>query len=176
VNQPRTGGGRQKTKYETVKNTKAIEKANGADGFRARPSPEKDGRNNRFDFHDRSLSRGQKLSRRASEERGCEFFLISSPRVLASRPWFLDRTRLPFAGAAFLLPRRLSLCFPASLETYQREHWKLALLRPVGLTARSGRLRAEEILLVRRHVSTQRCCYSSLLFENSVCPRSTVMR
>jgi hypothetical protein len=28
------------------------------------------------DFHDRSLSRGQKLSRRASEERGCKFFLI----------------------------------------------------------------------------------------------------
>jgi len=46
----------------------------------------------------------------------------------------------------------LSLCLPASLETYQREHWKLALLRPVGLTARPGRLRAEEILLVRRHV------------------------
>ena len=28
------------------------------------------------DFHDRSLSRGQKLSRRASEERGCKSFLI----------------------------------------------------------------------------------------------------
>src|SRR6516162_3625317 len=43
--------------------------------------------------------------------------------VLASRPWFLfeDRTRLPFAGAAGLLPIRLSLCFPASLKTYQRE-------------------------------------------------------
>jgi hypothetical protein len=100
------------------------------------------------DFHDRSLSRGQRLSRRASEERGCKFSLISSPRVLASRPWFLDRTRLPFAWrSVFLLPRRLSLCFPASLETYQREHWKLALLRPVGLTARPGRLRAEEISL-----------------------------
>jgi hypothetical protein len=41
------------------------------------------------DFHDRSLSRGQKLSRRATEERGCNFFSVSSPRVLASRPWFL---------------------------------------------------------------------------------------
>jgi hypothetical protein len=51
-----------------------------------------------------------------------------------------------------VLNRRLSLCFPASLETYQREHRELALLRPVGLTARPGRLRAEEILLVRRHV------------------------
>src|SRR5258708_11150569 len=27
-------------------------------------------------FHDRSLSRGQKLSRRATEERGCKSFLI----------------------------------------------------------------------------------------------------
>jgi hypothetical protein len=47
--------------------------------------------------------------------------------------------------------RRLSLCFPASLETYQREHPELALLCPVGLTARLGRRRAEEILLVHRH-------------------------
>src|SRR6267143_3703198 len=41
------------------------------------------------DFHDRSLSRGQKLSRRASEERGCEKFLWILRRVWASRPWFL---------------------------------------------------------------------------------------
>src|SRR5882762_371614 len=41
------------------------------------------------DFHDRSLSRGQELSRRATEERGCKFFLDFSPRVLASQPWFL---------------------------------------------------------------------------------------
>src|SRR6266852_842502 len=41
------------------------------------------------DFHDRSLSRGQKLSRRASEERVYKFFSDSSPRVLASQPWFL---------------------------------------------------------------------------------------
>jgi hypothetical protein len=60
-----------------------------------------------------------------------------------------DRTRLPFAVSALEGPhRRLSLCFPASLETYQREHRELALLRPVGLTARPGRRRAEEILHV----------------------------
>jgi hypothetical protein len=41
------------------------------------------------DFHDRSLSRGQGLSRRAWEERGYKFFLNPSSRVLASRPWFL---------------------------------------------------------------------------------------
>src|SRR6266478_6709576 len=41
------------------------------------------------DFHDRSLSRGQKLSRRASEERGYKTLSDSSPRVLASQPWFL---------------------------------------------------------------------------------------
>src|SRR5216684_2657166 len=54
-----------------------------------------------------------------------------------------DRTRLPFAVSdqRVVLNRRLSLCFPASLETYQREHRELALLRPVGLTARPGRPR-----------------------------------
>jgi len=41
------------------------------------------------DFHDRSLSRGQKLSRRASEERVYKTLSDSSPRVLASQPWFL---------------------------------------------------------------------------------------
>src|SRR6266481_6776278 len=61
-----------------------------------------------------------------------------------------DRTRLPFAVSdqRVVLNRRLSLCSPASLETNQREHSELALLRPVGLTARPGRRRAEEILLV----------------------------
>src|SRR6266481_5628044 len=106
------------------------------------------------DFHDRSLSRGQKLSRRATEERGCKSFLILR-RVCwpLSRGSCFSRTRLPFAVAdqRVVLHRRLSLCFPASLETYQREHPELALLRPVGLTARPGRQRAEEILLVHRH-------------------------
>src|SRR5580704_16965709 len=66
----------------------------------------------------------------------------------------LDRTRLPFAVSdqRVVLNRRLSWCFPASLETYQREHSELALLRSVGLTARPGRPRVEEILLVHRHV------------------------
>jgi hypothetical protein len=41
------------------------------------------------DFHDRSLSRGQKLSRRASEERVYKTLSDFSPRVLASQPWFL---------------------------------------------------------------------------------------
>src|SRR5467141_3164244 len=60
------------------------------------------------------------------------------------------RTRLPFAVSdqRVVLNRRLSLCFPASLETNQWEHSELALFRSVGLTARPGRLRAEEILLV----------------------------
>src|SRR4029077_1312742 len=71
-----------------------------------------------------------------------------------------DRTRLPFAVSdqRVVLHRRLSLCFPASLETNQREHPELALLRPVGLTARPGRPRAEEILLVfSRRPATRRC-------------------
>src|SRR6266853_104763 len=105
------------------------------------------------DFHDRSLSRGQKLSRRAWEERGYKLFRISR-RVcwpLSRGSWF-SRTRLPFAVSdqRVVLNRRLSLCFPASLETYQREHGELALFRSVGLTARPGRLRVEEILLVHR--------------------------
>src|SRR5712691_5483495 len=79
-----------------------------------------------------------------------------------------DRTRLPFAVSdqRVVLHRRLSLCFPASLETYRREHPELALLRPVGLTARPGRPRAEEILLVGR--STRRCSCSSPSPEISV--------
>ena len=61
-----------------------------------------------------------------------------------------DRTRLPFAVSdqRVVLNRRLSLCSPASLETNQREYLELVLLRPVGLTARPGRPRVEEILLV----------------------------
>src|SRR5882724_2447892 len=70
-----------------------------------------------------------------------------------SRGSYRVRTRLPFAVSdqRVVLNRRLSLCFPASLETNQREHPELALLRPVALTARPGRQRAEEILLVHRH-------------------------
>ena len=85
---------------------------------------------------------------------GTKLFLISR-RVcwpLSRGSFFQIRTRFPFAVSAFQLHRRLSLCFPASLETNQWEHPELALLRPVGLTARPGRQRAEEILLVHRHV------------------------
>jgi hypothetical protein len=96
----------------------------------------------------------------------------SSPDALrrsavVNSPWFFaasvgfsavgslsDRTRLPFAVSdqRVVLNRRLSLCFPASLETYRRGHPEPVLLRPVGLTARPCRRRAEEILLVHRHV------------------------
>src|SRR5580692_9007999 len=48
------------------------------------------------DYHHRSLSRGQKLSRRATEERGCKILSDSSPRVLASQPWFLFRIEPDF--------------------------------------------------------------------------------
>jgi hypothetical protein len=43
------------------------------------------------DFHDRSLSRGQKLSRRATEERGCKFF------------WFLRRVCWPLSRGSYSL-------------------------------------------------------------------------
>src|SRR6267378_5986704 len=77
-----------------------------------------------------------------------------------------DRTRLPFAVSdqRVVLNRRLSLCFPASLETYQREHPELALLRPVALTARPGRPRVEEILpLCSGRSATRRCGFLFLL-------------
>src|SRR5712692_11772427 len=74
---------------------------------------------------------------------GTKLFLISR-RVcwpLSRGSFFQIRTRLPFAVSdqRVVLNRRLSLCFPASLETYQRGHPQLALFRPVGLTARPGR-------------------------------------
>ncbi len=72
---------------------------------------------------------------------------------MASRGSFLvEEPDFHLLAQPFWLPRRLSLCFPASLETNQRRHPELALLRPVGLTARPGRLGVEEILLVHRHV------------------------
>jgi hypothetical protein len=58
-----------------------------------------------------------------------------STRVLASRPWFLLDIEPDFhllSQPASGLHRRLSLCSPASLETYRREHRELALLGPVG--------------------------------------------
>ena len=63
----------------------------------------------------------------------------------AAVPTF-GRTRLPFAvrDPRVVFDRRLSWCFPASLETYQREHPEVALLRPVVLPARPGRRFAEE--------------------------------
>jgi hypothetical protein len=43
----------------------------------------------RTDLHDKSLSRGQKLSRRATEERVGQTLSGSSARLRASRRWFL---------------------------------------------------------------------------------------
>ena len=65
-----------------------------------------------------------------------------------------------------VLYRRLSLCSPASLETYQREHPELALLRPVGLTARPGRPRAEEIILASDRSATQRYSFLRPIHSN----------
>src|SRR5216684_6297687 len=85
-----------------------------------------------------------------------------------------DRTRLPFAVAdqRVVLNRRLSLCFPASLETNQWEHSELALLRPVGLTARPGRPRVQEILLVHRHALRS----DAVRFHHLKMPLPTVYR
>jgi hypothetical protein len=63
-------------------------------------------------------------------------FAHNRPICRVRRGCCFSRTRLPFAVSdQRVLNRRLSLCSPASLETYQREHRELALRRPVGLTA-----------------------------------------
>src|SRR5882724_10225057 len=65
-----------------------------------------------YDFHDRCLSRGQKLSRRAAEERGVNSFCFFAACVgLSAVVPISDRTRLPFAVSdqRVVLNRRLSL-------------------------------------------------------------------
>jgi hypothetical protein len=87
--------------------------------------------------------------------RSAGVILIDLRRVfVASQPWFLFEIEPDFhlLTQPLQLLRRLTLCFPASLETYRWEHRKLALLRPVALTARPGGPRTEEILLIRCHV------------------------
>jgi hypothetical protein len=75
-------------------------------------------------------------------------------------------TRHPFAVSALKgLPRRLSLRSPASLKTNRSGPRELALRCPVGLTARPGKLRAEENLLVSPS-STRWCGIGFLLPEN----------
>src|SRR6516165_5987654 len=72
------------------------------------------------------------------------WFLAACVGLSAAVP-IRDRTRLPFAVLAHQGPhRRLSLCSPASPETNRREHREPVLLRPVGLTARPGRVRVEK--------------------------------
>jgi len=61
---------------------------------------------------------------------------------------FENRTRLPFAGAALLAAQKIEFVFPARVETNRRQHQEFTLLRPVGLTARLGRPRAEKTLFV----------------------------
>src|SRR5690242_19036324 len=75
---------------------------------------------------------------------------VYRPRGQGSSRW---RTRLALAVSKiseWSWSSRLGLCFPASLEANRWEHPELALLCPVGLKARPGRLRVEAILLVRR--------------------------
>ena len=78
----------------------------------------------------------------------------SSPRVCGFQPWFLFEIEPDFhlLTQLFAAAQKIDFVFPASLETYRWEHRKLALLRPVALTARPGRPRTEEILLIRCQV------------------------
>ena len=80
----------------------------------------------------------------------------SSPRVWRPSPavfLFEIRTRTAFADAAFCSCSEDSLCFPASLRNLSVETSEAYAPSPlIALTARPGRPRTEEILLVRCHV------------------------
>src|SRR5215469_6486560 len=76
------------------------------------------------------------------EERGCKLFEFFSAWCWPLGRGSYSRIEPDFHWLAQLcwLPTRLSLCFPASLETNQREYQGLTLLHSVHLTARPGRL------------------------------------
>src|ERR1700722_1298480 len=119
------------------------------------------------DLHDRSLSRGQKLSRRASEERGCKFFLISSPRVLASRPGSWIEPDFHLLAQRLSAAQKIEFVFSCqsrNLSTGALEACASSPSRVNGKTWQATRRRNPPFSLT---CPTQRCCYSSLLVENS---------
>ena len=93
-------------------------------------SPQYQRRPNKRQF----LARGKTSSRRAQEERRCKTLQFFSTSCWPLGRGFYPRIEPDFhlLVQLFWLPRRLSLCFPASLETYRRKHQGLALLRSVG--------------------------------------------
>ena len=103
-------------------------------------------------FHDRSVSRGQKLSRRAAEERGCKILSRCSTRVLASRP------RVPiFREPDFHLlsqPRRaaqkIELVISCQSRNFSTEASGASTPSLSRFSARPGRLRIEQFAIRSR--------------------------
>jgi hypothetical protein len=78
-------------------------------------------------------------SRKAGSLR--KFFLILRPVCWPLSRGFYFKIEPDFhllsQTSEWSLHRRLSLCFPASLETYQREHREFTLSRPVRIGLQS---------------------------------------
>src|SRR5690349_19932800 len=121
------------------------------------------------DFHDRSLSRGQKLSRRASEERGCKTCLILRRVFLASQPRFLFQIEPDFhlLTQRFAAAQKIEFVFSRqsrNLSMGALEACASSPSRVNGKTRQATHRKNPPYSLPR---STQRCCCSSLLVENS---------
>src|SRR5579872_2556126 len=121
------------------------------------------------DFHDRSLSRGQKLSRRASEERGCKTCLILRRVFLASQPRFLFQIEPDFHLLTQLFAAAQKIDFVFSRQSRNLSMGALEACasspsRVNGKTRQATHRKNPPYSLPR---STQRCCCSSLLVENS---------
>ena len=108
------------------------------------------------------------------EERGCKLFEFFSAWCWPLGRGSYSRIEPDFHLLAqlFWLPRRLSLCLPASFETYRREHQEFTLLRSVGLTARPGRnLALKKVFCAVPLQAAVRVSWS--ITKKWHCPRST---
>jgi hypothetical protein len=98
------------------------------------------------DFHDRSLSRGQKLSRRAAEERGYNFFSVDACAGLSAVVPIGYRTRLPFAvSARERAAQKIEFVFSCQSRNLSKGASGACAPWPSRLTARPGRPHAEKI-------------------------------
>jgi hypothetical protein len=78
--------------------------------------------------------------------------LVSSPRVLASEPWFLlnRRTRLPFAGTAFSAAQKIEFVFACQSRNLSVGASRACAPSPSRVNGKTWQARVEESLLVHR--------------------------
>jgi len=121
------------------------------------------------DFHDRSLSRGQKLSQRATEERGCKSFSILRRMFLASQPRFLFEIEPDFHLLTQLFAAAQKIEF-----VFSRQSRNLSMGASEACASSPSRVNGETWQATHRRNPPcslprpkQRCCYLSLQFENS---------